>query len=175
MRRRLIYLQRILKRKETALIKKFIKTQMKNPQKKDWINTVYMNLNELEILLTLEEIEVMPIATFKKLVKLKIKEKAFIYLINQKEKRNGKGIEINHLKHEMQNYLKSEDMNIKNDERKLILQLRTKMNFKVKSHFRRMHIDTICDGCRIAESTTEHSLECQTLLGKNELVTYLPN
>ena len=66
-------------------------------------------------------------------------------------------------------------MNINNDERKLILQLRTKMNFKVKSHFRRMHIDTICDGCRIAESTTEHSLECQTLLGKNELVTYLPN
>ena len=134
-----------------------------------------MNLNELEILLTFEEIEVMPIATFKKLVKLKIKEKAFIYLINQKEKRNGKGIEINHLKHEMQNYLKSEDMNINNDERKLILQLRTKINFKVKSHFRRMHIDTICDGCRIAESTTEHSLECQTLLGKNELVTYLPN
>ena len=38
-----------------------------------------------------------------------------------------------------------------------------------------MHIDTICDGCRIAESTTEHSLECQTLLRKNELVTYLPN
>ena len=99
-----------------------------------------MNLNELEILLTLEEIELMPIATFKKLVKLKIKEKAFIYLINQKVKRNGKGIEINHLIHEMQNYLKSEDMNINNDERKLILQLRTKMNFKVRSHFRRMHI-----------------------------------
>ena len=45
-------------------------------------------------------------------------------------------------------------MNVNNDERKLILQLRTKMNFKVKSHFRRMHIDTICDGCRVAESTT---------------------
>ena len=82
MRRRLIYLQHILKRKENALIKKFIKTQMKKPQKKDWINTIFMNLNELEILLTLEEIELMPIATFKKLVKLKIKEKAFIYLIN---------------------------------------------------------------------------------------------
>ena len=51
---------------------------------------VFMNLNELEILLTLEEIELMPISTFKKLVRLKIKEKAFIYLINQKEKKKRK-------------------------------------------------------------------------------------
>ena len=147
---------------------------MKSPKKKDWINTIYINLEELEIKLTLEEIELLPKATFKKLVKNQIKEKAFNYLINQKEKRNGKGIEIHHLKHGMQNYLKSEDMDINNDERKLILQLRTKMNFKVKSHFKRMHTDTICDGCRKVESTTRHSLECPVLLGKNEIITYLP-
>ena len=68
----------------------------------------------------------------------------------------------------------SNDMDINNDERKLILQSRTKMNFKVKSHFRRMHTDTLCDGCRKMESTTKHSLECQVLLGQNEIVTYLP-
>ena len=90
-------------------------------------------------------------------------------------RRNGKGMNIIYSRLKIQNYLSSEDIDVSNDERKLILQLRTKINFKVKSHFRRMHIDTICDGCRVAESTTEHSLECQTFSGKNELVTYLPN
>ena len=72
-------------------------------KKKDWINTLSINVNELELLLTFQEIELMSRATFKKLVKLKIKGKAFIYLNNQKEKRNGKGIEIeiHHLKHEV--------------------------------------------------------------------------
>ena len=29
-------------------------------------------------------------------------------------------------------------------------------------------------GCNLEESTTKHTLECSTLLGRNELVTYLP-
>ena len=31
-----------------------------------------------------------------------------------------------------------------------------------------------CDGCKIEESTTKHTLECAYLLGRNELVTNLP-
>ena len=38
-----------------------------------------------------------------------------------------------------------------------------------------MHVDSICDGSRIYESTTKHSLQCQSLLGGNELVTYIPD
>ena len=49
----------------------------------------------------------------------------------------------------MQNYLKSENIDITNDERKLIFQYRTRMNFNIKSHFRNMYFDTICDGCRV--------------------------
>ena len=48
------------------------------------------------------------------------------------------------------------------------------MQFKVKSHFRNMHIDTVCDGCRIFQSTTKHTLECKSLIGQNKLVTYIP-
>ena len=74
----------------------------------------------------------------------------------------------------MQNYLRSEDLDIQNHERKIIFQLRTNMHFKIKTNFRNMYLDTICDGCRKAESTTRHTLECPILLGKNEIVTYLP-
>ena len=48
------------------------------------------------------------------------------------------------------------------------------MHFKVKVHFRNMHFDTICDGCRLYESTSKHTLECKSLIGQNEIVTYIP-
>ena len=74
----------------------------------------------------------------------------------------------------MQNYLASEDLDITNFERKHIFLTRTKMHYKIKTHFRNMYQDVICEGCRKAESTTKHTLECSSLLGMNELVTYLP-
>ena len=74
----------------------------------------------------------MPKATFKKMVKKRIKEKSFEYLLNLRNSRNGKGMEINYYTRlKMQNYLQSEDMDITNDERKLILQLRTKISFRI--------------------------------------------
>ena len=38
-----------------------------------------------------------------------------------------------------------------------------------------MHLDTICDGCRMEESTTKHTLECKELLPNSEIVTYIPS
>ena len=35
--------------------------------------------------------------------------------------------------------------------------------------------DNIGDGCQVYESTTRHTLECPSLLGRNELVTYVPD
>ena len=49
------------------------------------------------------------------------------------------------------------------------------MHFKLKSHFRHMHLETIFDGCRMDESKTKHTLECKELLTNNEIVTYIPS
>ena len=84
--------------------------------------------------------------------------------------RNGKGKEINYFKLDMQEYLTKEWDDINNFEKKL----RTKMHFKGKSHFMNMHLDTNCNGCRIYESTSKHTLECKSSIGQNELVTYVP-
>ena len=174
MRRRLVYLQHILKQNESSLVKQFLKTQSINPKKKDWVSTVNKDLEYLGIKLSFSEIEVMGKSTYKKLIKKKIREQAFLYLIEKVNNRDGKGKEIIYSKLYMQEYLTEEWENINNCERKLIFQLRTKMHFKVKSHFRNMHIDTVCDGCRIFQSTTKHTLECKSLIGQNELVTYIP-
>ena len=74
----------------------------------------------------------------------------------------------------MQNYLCSEDIDISNEERRYIFQMRTKMCFRIKTNFQNMHTNIICGGCKIEESTTKHTLECTSLLGSNELVRYIP-
>ena len=98
--------------------------------------------------LTLQEIEEMPKRKYKQLIKIKVKDHAFKYLMEKKVTGNGKGKEIKYKELKMQNYLQTEDLEINSYERKVIFQLRTKMHFKTKNHFRNMHEDSICDGCR---------------------------
>ena len=73
MKRRLIYLQYILKQKESSLVKKFLETQMLNPKKKDWVRTVKTNMEHLKINMSFKEIEDLPKQTYKKLIKKRIK------------------------------------------------------------------------------------------------------
>ena len=80
--------------------------------------------------------------------------------------------QYNYLK--IQNYLNSENIDVHNDERKLIFHLRSQMLYKMKTHFRNMYEETICEGCKVDESTAKHTLQCSKLIVKNELVTYLP-
>ena len=75
----------------------------------------------------------------------------------------------------MQNYLKCEDIDVNNFERKLIFQLRTDKCFKTKTHFRHIYQYTIFEGCRKEQSNTDHTIECPYLLGINQVVTYLPD
>ena len=96
------------------------------------------------------------------------------YLIEKKNTRNGMGNTVHYLGLRIQNSLSSEDMDILKDERKQTLQDRTKMHFKIKSHFRQMHSDILYAGCRIEESTAEHTLIGKSLLDINDFVTYLP-
>ena len=61
---------------------------MKNLKKKDWGKTVLENLEHLQIELSIKEIEEMPKATYRKMIKKRIKEKACSYLIDIRNKRN---------------------------------------------------------------------------------------
>ena len=94
--RRLVYLQHILKQKESFLVRQFLITQAINPKKKDWITTIKKDLEQLEINLSLLEIEEIGKSTYKRMIKNKTKEPAFRYLNEKKIDRNGKGREINY-------------------------------------------------------------------------------
>ena len=72
----------------------------------------------------------------------------------------------------IQNYLRTVKIDNIDEERKVIFQLRTRMNYNIKNNFRNMHKDTVCEGCNVEKS--KHTKECKELLGGNELVTYMP-
>ena len=146
---------------------RFLKLDLKYQPVFDPMSQTNMIYNDAMINLSFFEIENMEKASFKQLIKKKIRTEAFRYLIEKKTGRHGKGKELNYLKLDMQEYLTEEWDDINSFEKKRIFQWRVKMHFKVKSHFRNMHLDTICDGCRIFESTSEHTLECKSLIGQN--------
>ena len=72
----------------------------------------------------------MPTQTFKKIVKKSVKEGSLLYLNNKRISRNGKGIEMKYNELEMKNYLSLMDIDITNEERKVIFQLRKKKHLR---------------------------------------------
>ena len=89
---RLLFLKSIMGENEDSMIFKFFKLQLEQPIKGDWVSACQKDLHNLEINQTFDEIRNMPTISFKKLVKAKIKEKAFTYLLN---KRGSKGKKSN--------------------------------------------------------------------------------
>ena len=103
-------------------------THTKSLTNKDWGNRVIEDLQHLEINITLKEVEDMPTATYKNMIKKKqVKCKSLEYLLRIRNKRNGKGMELSYQNLTMQNYLFTEDIYISNEERKLIFPMRKKL------------------------------------------------
>jgi hypothetical protein len=67
------------------MVYKSFHLQLKQPTKGDWATTVQSDLKELDIVETLSDIKRMPKNKFKNLVKMKIKENAYNYLMNKRK------------------------------------------------------------------------------------------
>ena len=86
---RLLYFKYILHEEETSLISKFFYLQLNQPTKGDWVSTCLNDIKQLHIDMSLEDIKLMSEQKFRNLLKLKVKESAFSYLIG-KQKSKGK-------------------------------------------------------------------------------------
>ena len=73
-RRRLIYLQHILKQKETSLVKQFLRTQIITLKKKYWGTTGKEDIFHLGLERLIEDVKIIPKYTYTKLIKQKILE-----------------------------------------------------------------------------------------------------
>ena len=102
MKMRLMFLKDILNENEQSMIRKFYELQLQKPTKGDWASTCAENIKQLKINLSTEEIRKMKRNVFKNILKTKINELAFTYLI---QKRGIKGREVEYSSLRMADYL----------------------------------------------------------------------
>ena len=83
--RRMIYWQTILKRPNEELIKIVYMCQRESPVPGDWCNLVKEDFQKISMHMTDVQIENMPETDYKRLIRNKTREAAFVYLHSLKE------------------------------------------------------------------------------------------
>ena len=162
MKRKIIYLQYILKQEKKSMIFKVFQATCENMIKDDFVQTCIKYLEILDIHLSFKEIEEMSVWCFKKLVKQKSKLAAFRYLLEKKNEPN-KQLKISHILYEdleIQEYLLDGNRNTKISQ--LIFKARTK-TLDIKTWKRWKYDDDLCVGCSEKSETIEEILICKTL------------
>ena len=161
MSRRLNFLKYMLNEDEDSLLRSFLEAQLDTPVKGDWVTMVTEDMKELEISLTMEQIEAMNKEVFKEMIKTKVQKEAFKYLTKLKDS-HSKARKIRYEKLEMQRYLKPETENLTIAEKKFIFAARTRM-LDLAGNFKSGLVCSKCRKCQIEEETQEHLLECVEL------------
>ena len=171
--RRLNYLHYILNEDEKSLIYNFLQIQLQNPTLKDWGSEVKRDIEELNLGTTIEDIKNMPKNTLKKLVKTKLNENAFNYLISRKK---SKTKDVPHNSLTMQEYLEANagDMNIA--EKQFLFQCKSRM-LDVKCNMKSENLkDLKCTACGKEDENQMHLLQCeslnQELIGESHEIDY---
>ena len=176
MLRRISYLQEILKqRTKKSLLYNFFLAQLENPTKNDWVTQVLKDIVYLEVNLDLDQIEQMSTEKFKGICKIKVKEKAFLYL--EERKNNLKSVKhIKYSRLEMASYLKHNDFGLSTKERQYIFQCKFN-DIDIRGNRKWKYQDIHCISCQIKTEVenTEHILNCKTLIAHNDLYTYIPS
>ena len=157
--RRLMYYWTLLNKSDTELAKQVFKIQKKFPVKDDWVTQVKLDLDELGIQLAEEEIKAMKYEAFKKIVKTKLEENFFDYLLSLKS--NHTKTE-NLVSYKLQEYLTSENLTFK--QKQLLFSLRTR-SINVKRNYKNKyrHSNMFCSLCDDKQVESEsHILECKS-------------
>ena len=164
--KRLRFLFYILSQNEDSILFKFLKSQIRNRTKRDWVTSIigdleYLNLENMNF----EEIKSMKQTSFEGMVKEKIRNKAFERLKGIKNS-HSKVKELEYTVLRIQKYLQPNQTKITKDECKLIFKLRCKV-MDVKANMKKMHVTLECGACGVEQETQEHILKCEKLC-KNE-------
>ena len=161
-----MYLHHILRREKSELIHRFYDAQKLKPSKNDWVLKIEEDKNELGITMDDMEIKKMSKYKFKRILKEKLKEKSYKFLMNKKET-HSKTENLIYEKLELQNYLKS-DSKLSNEEKQSLFKYRTTRMVDLKINLRNRYDDLKCRlGCDSDESQI-HLFQCDVLLNKCE-------
>ena len=160
--RRVLYMQTILKRPDEEIIKQIYKCQIENPVPGDWCILLNEDFDKIDVHMTDNQIEMMSEQDYKKLIKSKTREAAFIYLQSLKESHDKVKInEYCNLKNP-QEYIPSN--NLSNTEKYILFGLRSHTIRGIKMNFTNMCPEkSLCPMCERSLDTQEHLLLCPVL------------
>ena len=168
MKRKLAFLQYILKQDKKSMMFQVLKATQENPTKNDFVMTCNKYLKTLEISVSFDEISKLSDSAFKRLLKEKIKNAAFTYLIKEKDKQS-KILEIKYEKLEIQEYLLRGDRDI--NVSKCIFKARGN-TLDIKCHKKWKYENKLCSGCNENDETGEEIFQCK-FFGENlEKISY---
>ena len=160
-KRRILFLQYILKQDRQSMMYKFLETQMKNRKPRDWITQVLKDIKELHLDISLENINQMTKEKLKIILNKAVKIKALEEL-NRKKQNHSKGKEIKYSFLEMQKYLRPSKINIKHEDAITIFRLRARMT-DVKVNFKGKYENLACKICKKENETQDHILKCEKI------------
>ena len=141
---RMLFLKSILDQDERSMVSKFLKLQIQQPTKGDWVSSCKMDLEKMKIELKFEEIRKMSKDDFLKMIKLKLANNSLEYLLS---KRGSKGKEIFYQKLEMAEYLMPHNDKLSIQEKQSLFAVRNRM-INIGNNFGKMEI---CEKCKMNE------------------------
>ena len=156
--RRVIYLHYLATLDQNEMLHKVFISQWKYPVKDDWTEEAKANLEELSIDLTLEQLKLKSVNSFKRMVKTKTKEYTLNYLLEMKEK-HSKMDNLSYSNLKLQKYLKESDKSVA--EIQNLYRYRTRVA-KYKENMKNSYSNTsqACPLCLVHPDTQQHSVQC---------------
>ena len=159
--RRLNFLFYILQQKPDSLLFKMFKKQIEDKSKKDWVNTVLSDLDELQLIYSFEQIQNMNKIKWMNIAKQSSLKHSFQRLEILKEKHSKvSNIKYGHFR--MQKYLSPNDENLSKSEMQTIFKMRCKV-MNVKMNMKSMHESHECRVCLKENETQEHVFRCKEI------------
>jgi hypothetical protein len=165
MKRKIVFLQYILKQEKSSMMYQVLKATRENPIKNDFVKTCEEYLSILDIKLSFEEIEGMSQWSFKKLVKVKTEAAGLKYLQGQINKQT-KASNVEYCDLKIQEYFIV--CHCTKGLPKLIFKARSQ-SLDIKTQQKRKYADSTCIGCKIQVETGEEILFCEILNNENRL------
>ena len=157
--RRLNFLQYILKEEKSSLINQFLQAQLMSPTNGDWGSLVKKDISDLEMNITLKEIEDMSKGAFKKLVKDKVKNSALKYL---EGKKGSKSQDAKHQELTLQEYLAANNVETSVEVKQFAFQCRSRM-LQLKTNMKNNHDEVLCSACGLCDETQLHLMQCKVI------------
>jgi hypothetical protein len=171
MRKRLMYLWKILHSEESELIKRVYKSQALSPHQGDWVRLVEQDMVKLKLNLSKEEITLLSKQKFKTIIDMKIERYALIELNKMKAKHSKSGY-LKSSSFQQASYLV--DSNFSKKEAQLLFKLRSKsidakLNFQKEENAQFQ--ENLCRTCHLFPESQGHLLQCPEIVPKLKLLS----